>query len=501
MKRKKRMFLALFGVIGMVGIFWGGQQGRADDFWDEDDADVQEIFEDNEWEAEDSFDIQGYSYEVTEDGVKIVSCQLETIPEKIRIPSQVSYEDKTFPVTEIGEEAFSGIAEVKEIEIPEGIFRIGDYAFGGCGNLEEIHIPESLIAMGEGVFSECYVLQRVDIHTQNKYFSFSGNCLYQNGTTLIWCSPEAEEAVLKEDTKTIAEAAFSGCQFLTELEIPSGVTTIKENALEACSSLNSIYFREQDTFQLMKHSLPDIWNCTIYVESEEIKHMVESSGAYEEDGVSVVVKKQYALQYECNGGSLGEGAKATYWNTEAFLLPEPYKEGFLFKGWSESAKDEETYVTSYGAGTEGDRTLYAIWETDTDAEDDSLLNEDEQKLLVQKDSVGDRDFDGKRFRKNLVSKRQKQQNVKTDKKETVVAEVDKTESSLIEKDEAAREETPAIETTQDMGKAKQVLETKTAVEGTKCPPYIVALLIAGILCVAVSLAGIGYIYLQEKKDK
>ena len=38
--------------------------------------------------------------------------------------------------TEIVEGAFSGRADLKSVQIPDGVVRIGDYAFSGCSALE-----------------------------------------------------------------------------------------------------------------------------------------------------------------------------------------------------------------------------------------------------------------------------------------------------------------------------------------------------------------------------
>jgi uncharacterized repeat protein (TIGR02543 family) len=52
---------------------------------------------------------------------------------------------------------------------------------------------------------------------------------------------------------------------------------------------------------------------------------------------------------------------ATYDGSADVTIPDPYKEGFTFDGWYESADFSGAKVTTIPAGTEGDKTLYAKW--------------------------------------------------------------------------------------------------------------------------------------------
>jgi uncharacterized repeat protein (TIGR02543 family) len=54
---------------------------------------------------------------------------------------------------------------------------------------------------------------------------------------------------------------------------------------------------------------------------------------------------------------------ATYDGSAEVLIPDPYKEGFTFDGWYESADFSGAKVTSIPAGADGNKTLYAKWVT------------------------------------------------------------------------------------------------------------------------------------------
>lgn len=50
---------------------------------------------------------------------------------------------------QIADYAFSGCAEITQVELPDGLLSIGAYAFDGC-SLAEIRIPSSVVEIGEG---------------------------------------------------------------------------------------------------------------------------------------------------------------------------------------------------------------------------------------------------------------------------------------------------------------------------------------------------------------
>ena len=70
----------------------------------------------------------------------------------VTIPTTVTYENKTYSVTSIGEHAFHNCSSLKSITLPEGVKSIGEYAFGGCSCLASITLPESVTSIGHRAF-------------------------------------------------------------------------------------------------------------------------------------------------------------------------------------------------------------------------------------------------------------------------------------------------------------------------------------------------------------
>lgn len=64
-------------------------------------------------------------------------------------------------VTEIGDYAFSGCANLEEVSICSSLNRIGEHSFSGCYRLSTVEIPASVNAIGIGAFDECYSLDDI----------------------------------------------------------------------------------------------------------------------------------------------------------------------------------------------------------------------------------------------------------------------------------------------------------------------------------------------------
>ncbi|MBP3689413.1 MAG: leucine-rich repeat domain-containing protein [Bacteroidaceae bacterium] len=71
---------------------------------------------------------------------------------KLSIPSNVTWEDKTYTVTIIECDAFNSCRNLKEIIIPNSITYIGDGAFKNCIMLASINIPNSISRIGNHTF-------------------------------------------------------------------------------------------------------------------------------------------------------------------------------------------------------------------------------------------------------------------------------------------------------------------------------------------------------------
>ena len=102
-----------------------------------------------------------WNYNVSGGKATIISC-----PESasgavtiIDIPATIN----GYPVTTIGDYAFSGHSSLTSVTIPKGMTSFGGWAFYNCTSLTAITIPEGVTFIGDSAFALCYSLTSVTI--------------------------------------------------------------------------------------------------------------------------------------------------------------------------------------------------------------------------------------------------------------------------------------------------------------------------------------------------
>ncbi len=164
----------------------------------------------------------------------------------LTIPATVN----NYPVTTIGDYAFSNKLELISIVLSGGITTINVYAFWGCSNLESIDIPASVISVGETsvgmverpTFGDAPYLQ-IKVADENQiYKSVDGSLLSKDGTRLIRGVGHKDSSTynVPDGVTRIDGWAFYNVSNLTKILLPDGVKTIGDRAFQGCSSLESI---------------------------------------------------------------------------------------------------------------------------------------------------------------------------------------------------------------------------------------------------------------------
>ena len=229
------------------------------------------------------FEIDGIYYEIVsfDDWTcRIVSGDVVYTGD-IVIPNEVTYNGRTLKVTEIGDDAFNGCADLKTLSIEDGtetlslgssngtnalfsdcsletlyvgrnlsyetiyspfyeeeslltkvtigpyVTEIGDYMFYGCTGLTEVTIPSSVVEIGKYAFSGCTGLSNITI--PNSVTSI-GKRAFSGCTGL-------SNITIPNSVTSIGERAFSGCTGLSNITIPNSVTSIGDYTFYGCTSL------------------------------------------------------------------------------------------------------------------------------------------------------------------------------------------------------------------------------------------------------------------------
>ena len=146
-------------------------------------------------------------------------------------------------IKEIGASAFSRMNNLKTITIPDSVVSIGQYAFRDCTSLFNLSLPDSITEIGGEAFSNCTSLDKIVLPnklTSLGYSVFEGcNTEIVFPASLKYIPHLGENAVNKvtipEGVETIGDATFSGCYNLSEITLPSTITSIESGAFYGTS--------------------------------------------------------------------------------------------------------------------------------------------------------------------------------------------------------------------------------------------------------------------------
>jgi hypothetical protein len=219
----------------------------------------------------------------------------------VTIPASVTYNGNTYAVTSIADSAFYYCTSLNSVSIPEGITSIGVRAFSACYNCTSINLPSTLTSIGTYAFAAC-AMSSVTIP---KGVTSMGRGAFQNNTNLTsltisegapfislyafsFCtglksvvvpsSCALNEAAFANCTgiqsatilsSVIGDAVFQNCTALTSVQLSSSITAIGIFAFYGCTSLSSIYVRNNtpSSITLGSNVFYDVnkTSCTLYV--------------------------------------------------------------------------------------------------------------------------------------------------------------------------------------------------------------------------------------------
>lgn len=177
----------------------------------------------------------------------------------------MGFSNSTIPagVTVIGEHAFDGCIDLREMIIPEGVEKIEGFAFNNCYNLKKVELPQSLVRIKNGCnFSNCtsldslYIpanvkeipggmmpgctsLRRLVVDKHNKFFDSRNNCnaivRTEDGVLVTGC----QTSVIENGIKEIGTYSFSKMG-VTTIHIPSSVEYVYQDAFSNNKNCDSI---------------------------------------------------------------------------------------------------------------------------------------------------------------------------------------------------------------------------------------------------------------------
>jgi len=120
---------------------------------------------------------------------------------------------------------------------------IGENAFSDCKNLTSIEISKSVKDIENGMFYWCCNLTKIIVDENNSNYCDVDGVLFDKEKTVLYKFPNSQlitsYSILDTVTR-IDNGAFAGCSNLTNIKLPNSITSIGNNAFGGCDSLTSI---------------------------------------------------------------------------------------------------------------------------------------------------------------------------------------------------------------------------------------------------------------------
>lgn len=170
--------------------------------------------------------VGGIFYDI-EDGNAVVIGPDENIPEVINIPATVSYLGKSYPVTEIKENAFI-YAGITSLSLGENVVKICASAFEECASLQTVNLG-SVQEIGERAFYGCPKLSGISWSRQLRIIS----------SEAFWeCRAIGPQVSLPATLTSLETSAFVGCKGIRTFVVDSA----NENF---CSPDGAVYSKDR----------------------------------------------------------------------------------------------------------------------------------------------------------------------------------------------------------------------------------------------------------------
>lgn len=288
----------------------------------------------------------------------------------VTIPESVTYNGRTFPVTQIGRDAFHDNymqyvilpnsikslgsssfqdSSIREITIPDGITELRYSIFSGCKYLNKVNFPEGMKIIGNYVFDGCTSLTSITIPESVTVLNGFTKCTGLKSVTI---------------PKNVTEVLFSGCDNL--LKIYSYI----ENPVDLSSTPFSETTRYTGTLYVPKGTIEKYKSAAGW---KSINNIVEMSGSDDKKCATPILSySNKELKYNCdtNGATIHETincsdvATTTFssshklnaiYEISAYATADGYSQSETIKAklfWVEGSL-ESSNISSFNANTRG----------------------------------------------------------------------------------------------------------------------------------------------------
>jgi len=257
------------------------------------------------------------------------------------LPETVEYNGVTYTVTSIGNGAFAGKNGLNSIVIPNTVVLIAESAFASNWGLTSIEIPASVVEIGTRAFEWAGNIAEVKF-AANSQLKILGTSAFSHAKGL-------KSIELPEGLTTIKNCAFADCNVLESVTIPASVTTIMEHMFDnpsnptgGCPMLKTVKYA----------GTKEQWDKINLAENNDI--------------LTSTMEVLCNITFDVNGYGTAP-ADQTVYTGDKLKVAEPTAAGYTFGGWYTDKELTKAFDVENDT-VSGDTTLYAKWEAIPDHE-------------------------------------------------------------------------------------------------------------------------------------
>ena len=290
-----------------------------------------------------------WSYRIIDGNAEIYRDDLWAIPTAtegaIEVPSFI----EDWPVTGIGDGAFTECKKLTKITVPSGVTYVGKGAFFNCKKAAAINLPSSVTSVGDYAFAGCDALCDANgfLIRNNALCNYakSGDVTVPAGVKTIgayaFYGKSVNNVTLPEGVTSIGESAFDDCQYLATISVPKTLTSIGANAFRGNFAFTTVYVANASEASRVKKLFEDAG-----VDTSSLKFIVKGS-------------ENCTITFNANGGTCSTASKTVANGATVGELPRATRTGYSLVGWFTAASGG-TQVTTATKVT-ANVTFYAQW--------------------------------------------------------------------------------------------------------------------------------------------
>ena len=257
------------------------------------------------------------------------------------LPETVEYNGVTYTVTSIGNGAFARKNGLNSIVIPNTVVLIAESAFASNWGLTSIEIPASVVEIGTRAFEWAGNIAEVKF-AANSQLKILGTSAFSHAKGL-------KSIELPEGLTTIKNCAFADCNVLESVTIPASVTTIMEHMFDNPSNPNG----GCPMLKTVKYAgTKEQWDKINLAENNDI--------------LKSTLEVLCNITFDVNGYGTAP-ADQTVYTGDKLKVAEPTAAGYTFGGWYTDKELTKAFDVENDT-VSGDTTLYAKWKAIPDHE-------------------------------------------------------------------------------------------------------------------------------------